>query len=83
MAQTAKRVQLKPQTVKAVEAHIRKAEAGMEQALRGRGPFLWSDLTPERAQAVRDGQVVADRPVTRRRVASEELAALPPAAEAV
>ena len=31
----------------------------------------------------RDGQVVADRPVTRRRLAQEELAALPQAAEAV
>src|SRR5256712_3897985 len=31
----------------------------------------------------RDGQVVADRPVTRRRQAEDELAALPPAAEAV
>lgn len=59
MAQTAKHVQLNPQTVKAFEAHIRKAETGMEQALRGRAPFLWSDLMPERAQAVRDGQVVA------------------------
>jgi putative ABC transport system ATP-binding protein len=31
----------------------------------------------------RDGQVVADKPITRRRNADEELAALPPAAEAV
>jgi putative ABC transport system ATP-binding protein len=31
----------------------------------------------------RDGLVVADRPVIRRRVAKDELAALPPAVEAV
>ena len=36
-----------------------------------------------RIVAFRDGQVVADKPVQRRRDASEELAALPPAAEAV
>jgi putative ABC transport system ATP-binding protein len=36
-----------------------------------------------RIVAFRDGQVVADRPVTRRRLAEEELAALPQAAEAV
>jgi hypothetical protein len=59
MAQTAKPVQLKPQTVTAFEAYIGKAEPSMEQTLRGRGPFLWSDLTPERARAVREGQVVA------------------------
>src|SRR5437667_7989736 len=31
----------------------------------------------------RDGQITADRPVTHRRIAEDELAALPPAAEAV
>ena len=36
-----------------------------------------------RIVAFRDGQVVADKPVTRRRVAQDELAALPQAAEAV
>jgi putative ABC transport system ATP-binding protein len=36
-----------------------------------------------RIVSFRDGHVVADKPVTRRRDATEELAALPPAAEAV
>lgn len=59
MAQTTKPVQLKPQTVDAFDAYIRKAEAAMEQTLQANGPFLWSDLNPERAQQVRGGQVVA------------------------
>ena len=36
-----------------------------------------------RTVTFRDGQVVADKAVTRRRLAQDELAALPPAAEAV
>ena len=36
-----------------------------------------------RIVAFRDGQITADRPVTHRRIAEDELAALPPAAEAV
>jgi hypothetical protein len=59
MPQTAKPVQLKPQTVGAFEEYIREAEAGMEQTLRGSGPFLWSEVSSERAQLVRGGQVVA------------------------
>jgi len=59
MAQSAKPVQLKPQTVGAFDEYIREAEAGMEQALQGRSPFLWSDVSPDRAQLVRGGQVVA------------------------
>jgi hypothetical protein len=58
MAQTAKPVQLKPQTVQAFDAYIREAEAGMEQTLKGTS-FLWSDATPERAKQVGGGQVVA------------------------
>jgi hypothetical protein len=58
MAQTAKPVQLKAQTVKAFEAFIREAEAGMEQTLKGTS-FLWSDATAERAKQVGGGQVVA------------------------
>jgi len=59
MAQTAKPVALKPQTVEAFHAYIHGAEAAMEQTLRGSGPFLWSDTSSERAQRVRGGQVVA------------------------
>ena len=59
MAQEAKAVQLKPQTLEAFDAYIREAEAGMEQTLDGNGSFLWSDATSERAQLVRGGKVVA------------------------
>jgi len=58
MAQTAKPVQLKPQTVEAFGAYIRDAEAAMEQTLSG-GMFLWSDLDSERSRQIREGQVVA------------------------
>ena len=58
MAQTAKPVQLKAQTVQAFEAYIREAEAGMEQTLKGTS-FLWSDATAERAKQVGGGEVVA------------------------
>jgi hypothetical protein len=59
MAQTAGLVQLKHQTTDAFEAYIRKAEAEMTPGLEGSEPFLWSDLTPERAQQVRKGHIVA------------------------
>jgi len=59
MAQTAKPVQLKPQTVAAFDEYIREAEAEMERTLHGRSPFLWSEVSSERAQLVRGGQVVA------------------------
>jgi len=58
MAQTAKPVQLKAQTVMAFEAFVREAEAGMEQTLKG-ASFLWSDATAERAKQVGGGLVVA------------------------
>ena len=59
MAQTAKPVQLKPQTLKAFDEYIREAEAEMEQTLNGSGPFLWSEVSSERSHLVRGGQVVA------------------------
>jgi hypothetical protein len=59
MAQTAKPVQLKPQTLEAFDSYIRDAEAEMEPTLRGNGSFLWSEASAERAQLVRAGQVVA------------------------
>jgi hypothetical protein len=58
MAHTAKPV-LKPPTVGAFDRYIRQAEAGMEQSLHGTSLFLWSDVSSERAQLVRGGQVVA------------------------
>jgi hypothetical protein len=59
MAQAAKPVELKPQTIEAFEAYIREAEAGMEPTPRGGRPFLWSDLNSETAERVGAGQVVA------------------------
>ena len=59
MAQTANVVQLKPRTLQAFEDYIREAEAGMEPSLHGSGAFLWSDSNSERAQHVRQGQIVA------------------------
>ncbi|HXY08395.1 MAG TPA: hypothetical protein VEI52_11175 [Terriglobales bacterium] len=59
MAQTIKPVKLNPRTLEAFDAYIRYAETEMEQALHRSGPFLWSQQTPERAQEVDRGQVVA------------------------
>jgi hypothetical protein len=59
MALTVKPVQLNPKTLEAFDAYIHPAEAEMEQSLHGSGSFLWSQQTPERAQEVDQGQVVA------------------------
>ena len=59
MAQTAKPMQLRFQTVDAFDAYIHEAEAAMDQTLQPGGPFLWSDLGSERTQQVQAGQVVA------------------------
>ncbi|HET7204944.1 MAG TPA: hypothetical protein VFI95_00040 [Terriglobales bacterium] len=59
MAQTAKPVQLSPQTLAAFHAYIHHAEMEMQQTLHESGSFLWSDFSTERAQEVRAGQVVA------------------------
>ncbi|HUK26544.1 MAG TPA: hypothetical protein VLV49_18345 [Terriglobales bacterium] len=60
MAQTATPVQLKPQTLESFGAYLHTVEAAMEKTLAGRDAFLWSDSTPERAQQVRKGKVVAE-----------------------
>jgi len=59
MVQTANLVTLKPRTLQAFEEYIRAAEGGMEPSLSGRAAFLWSDLNLQRAQQVRQGQIVA------------------------
>jgi len=59
MAQTAQKVQLKPETLQAFDAYIREAEAAMEQTLHGSNSFLWSDASPERAQQLRQGKILA------------------------
>ena len=58
-AQSAKPVKLNPRTLEAFDAYIQGAEMAMEQTLHGNGPFLWSQHTPERAQEVGRGKVVA------------------------
>ena len=59
MPQTANTVHLQPKTLETFAAYIRDAEAAMEPTVEGSGPFLWSEGTPERAQRVRAGQVMA------------------------
>lgn len=59
MAQTVESVQLKPLTLQAFDAYIRDAEGEIEQTLRGSGPFLWSDVSSERARQVCEGDIVA------------------------
>jgi hypothetical protein len=59
MAQSAKPVQLNPQTLAAFDAYIQRAETEAKQTLHESGPFLWSDFNSERVRQVREGQVVA------------------------
>jgi hypothetical protein len=61
MAQTVQPVRLKPETVEAFDRYVRDAEAGMEHTLSGSAPFLWSDGSPERAQQIRQGKILAER----------------------
>lgn len=59
MSQMANVVQLKPRTLQAFDTYIREAEEAMEPSLHGKGSFLWSDGAADRAQQVRQGQIVA------------------------
>ena len=59
MSRTANTVRLKPQTLQSFYTYITDAEAAMEQALKGEGPFLWSDTNSERAGRVGRGEIVA------------------------
>jgi len=59
MAQAAKLVQLKPQTLAAFDTYIRDAEMEAEETLRSGGAFLWSDGAADRTRQVREGQIVA------------------------
>ena len=58
MALTVKPLQLNPKTLEAFDAYIRNTETEMEQSLQGSN-FLWSQQTPERSQALDQGQVAA------------------------
>src|SRR5579864_3218556 len=59
MVQTVKPVQLEPPTLQAFDAYVVQAETEMEQTLHGSEAFLWSQQSPERAQNVVRGKVVA------------------------
>jgi hypothetical protein len=59
LPQTAGKVQLSRQTLKSFDAYIREAEAAIEPTLRSGGSFLWSDSSPDLAERVRKGQIVA------------------------
>jgi hypothetical protein len=59
MSQRPVPVQLTHQTTEAFQAYIREAEAKMTPRQDGSEPFLWSDVSAERAQQVRKGQIVA------------------------
>lgn len=48
--------ELKDETLKAWNGYIQKANVEMDERLRG--PFLWVDEVPERAQQVRDGVIL-------------------------
>jgi hypothetical protein len=59
MAQTAKPVELRPQTVEAFRAYIQSAEAKIKQTLGSGDLFLWSDGNPEIAHQISAGQIAA------------------------
>ena len=59
MAQSPKPAQLNPQTLAVFDAYIHQSETEMQQTLHESGSFLWSDRNSERAQQVREGQVIA------------------------
>jgi hypothetical protein len=60
MASTADAVQLKPETLRAFRKYSRDAETGMGESLHAAGTFLWTDLSPARAELVTRGKVVAE-----------------------
>ena len=59
MTKTAKRIELSPKTLEAFNAYVRAAEAEMDKSEKGSSSFLWSDLSADRTQQVREGKIVA------------------------
>lgn len=57
MAKTANLVQLSSDTEQAFKAYTRTAEAEMDEALQGKGPFLWSDTSSTLSRQVRKGEI--------------------------
>ena len=59
MVATVKPVPLNPKTLEAFDSYIHNAEGEMEKSVHGSRFFLWSQQAAERAQAVDQGEVVA------------------------
>jgi hypothetical protein len=57
--QAASVIQLKAETLESFHEYVRDAEAAMQPALAGKGPFLWTDTDPDRASRVRKGEILA------------------------
>jgi len=59
MAETAKPMQLKQETLEAFTTYAQAAETAMESTFDGSKPFLWSDDDRNRARRIRRGDVLA------------------------
>ena len=60
MPETAKRVQLAPQTLAAFDRYTTEAELAMQSCFCGVASSLWPALKPELSHRIRDGQVAAE-----------------------
>lgn len=58
MAQAAKPVSLKPETIQAFEKYVQDAEVVMAQTLQPGEVFLWCDADAKRSEDVRQGKIV-------------------------
>src|ERR1700719_1958533 len=55
----AKSTELKQATLQAWNAHIREADARMQERVQGRRPFLWMDEASDRTQRAQRGEILA------------------------
>ena len=60
MQQAEGTVRLKQETIESFDAYVREAEEGMEESLREKDAFLWSDRDAERARQVGGGEIAAE-----------------------
>jgi hypothetical protein len=51
-------LELKPETLKAWDEHVKQATLAMQQRLHGNGPFLRSEGNPDRLARIRGGEIV-------------------------
>ena len=59
-AHSSNMIQLSAKTLDAFKAYTRVAEANMEETLHAKGPFLWCEADPTRAQKVLRGEILAE-----------------------